>query len=127
VGRVERLVARSHIVKASDQDVQWLYPGESPDEVLRRWAQLGPSLVVVTRGASGADALSDGAMLHVDAPAASVVDTIGAGDSFMAALLAFVIREGMARPQAAIEFAARCAAITVSRAGADPPRLTDLE
>ncbi|MBX3195385.1 MAG: carbohydrate kinase [Microbacteriaceae bacterium] len=121
LARVERLVAASDVVKASDEDLAWLYPRLSIAEVLSRWAAAGPRLVVVTRGGEGADALADGAALHVDVPPVAVADTIGAGDSFMAGLLAAVLELGFDEPKRALEFAARCAAVTVSRPGADPP------
>lgn len=121
LARVERLVALADVVKASDEDVAWLYPDATVDAVLARWAGLGPGWVVVTRGGEGADALVAGDRLHVDVPSVTVADTIGAGDSFMAGLLAHVLRNGADDPAATLAFAARCAAITVSRPGADPP------
>ena len=124
--RVERIVALSDIVKASDEDVAWLYPDAAVAEVLARWHTLGPRLVVVTRGGDGADAVSAGGEVHVDAPATTVADTIGAGDSFMAGLLAAVLEHGVDDVEAAVRFAARCAAITVSRPGADPPARAEL-
>ncbi|MEZ5190437.1 MAG: PfkB family carbohydrate kinase [Schumannella sp.] len=114
-------MAVSDVVKASDEDLAWLYPRLSIAEVLSRWAAAGPRLVVVTRGSEGADALADGAALHVDVPRVAVADTIGAGDSFMAGLLAALLELGFGDPSRALEFAARCAAVTVSRPGADPP------
>lgn len=127
VARVERLVALADIVKASDEDVAWLYPDEAVDAVLARWAALGPRLVVVTRGGEGADALTSDGPLHVDVPPTTVADTIGAGDSFMAGLLAHVLRSGFDDTAAALSFAARCAAITVSRPGANPPWSRELD
>jgi fructokinase len=133
--RVERLVALSDVVKASDEDIAWLYPDASVAEILERWLELGPALVVVTRGAHGADALAASGPAHVPAPPTEVADTIGAGDSFMAGLLAALsdlqvlgggrrrdLRELHAADVALVtRFAARCAAITVTRPGADPP------
>jgi fructokinase len=122
-------------VKASDEDLAWLYPGADLAEVQRRWLALGPALVVVTRGGDGADALSAAGRTWVPAPRTEVADTIGAGDSFMAGLLAALSDRGLLgagrrdalRELAAsdvrevVGFAAACAAITVSRPGADPP------
>ncbi len=133
--RVERLVALADVVKASDEDVAWLYPDATVAEVLERWLALGPALVVVTRGAEGADALVARGPVHVAAPATEVADTIGAGDSFMAGLLSSLSnlkllggdrREALhALPRRdlalLVRSATRCAAITVSRPGADPP------
>lgn len=124
--RTERIVARSHIVKASDEDLAWLYPDRDPDEVLDSWLALGPRIVVVTRGGAGADAVTAGGRIHVDVPRTTVADTIGAGDSFMAALTADILLRGFGDPAASVSFAARCAAITVSRHGADPPRRAEL-
>jgi fructokinase len=121
LARVERLVGLADVVKASDEDAAWLYPGETVDAVLARWAALGPRLVVITRGGEGADALTAEGAFHVDVPSVTVADTIGAGDSFMAGLLADVLRNGFHDPAASLAFAARCAAITVSRPGANPP------
>lgn len=124
--RVERLVARADVVKASEEDLAWLYPGRGVGDVLALWASLGPQLVVVTRGGEGADALGPAGALHVDAPRTAVADTIGAGDSFMAGLLADLLRHGFDDPEASLRFAVRCAAVTVARAGADPPWRAEL-
>ena len=67
--RVERLVALADVVKASDEDVAWLYPDAALAEVQARWLALGPALVVVTRGADGADALVARGPVHVRRPA----------------------------------------------------------
>jgi fructokinase len=124
--RVERLVARADVVKASDEDLAWLYPGRGVGDVLALWASLGPRLVVVTRGGEGADALGPTGAVHVEAPRTAVADTIGAGDSFMAGLLADLLDRGFGDPEASLRFAARCAAITVARPGADPPWRAEL-
>jgi fructokinase len=121
VARVERFVALADIVKASDEDVAWLYPDATVATVLERWRSLGARLVVVTRGGDGADALSEAGAVHVPAFVTKVSDTIGAGDSFMSGLLAAVLRNGFDDVVGAVTYAARCAGITVSRPGADPP------
>jgi fructokinase len=134
--RIEEFVELADVVKASNEDLEWLFPGTAPGEVVRRWLRLGPALVVVTLGEGGAYAAARGAAVEIPAPPTTVVDTIGAGDSFMAGLLAALSDAGLlGRNQAdrlrkldaeqlggLLEFAARCAAVTVSRAGADPPR-----
>ncbi|HWH26320.1 MAG TPA: carbohydrate kinase [Pseudolysinimonas sp.] len=139
--RVESHVANADVVKASDEDLAWLYPDRSPDEVLARWLASGPALVVVTRGEDGADAIAASGRVHVDAPTTNVADTIGAGDSFTAGLLAVLAdrnllggdRQGALRAIASstvvevVTFAARCAAFTVSREGANPPTRAELE
>jgi fructokinase len=141
--KMEQLIGLSDVVKASDEDIAWLYDGAPVPEVLRLWGQLGPALVVMTRGGKGAlIALRVGGELtSVEAPAVAVVDTVGAGDSFMAGLLSGLLEAGLvgslearerlraatlAEVRPAIDRALACAAITVSRPGADPPHLTDL-
>ena len=138
--RVERFIGLSDIVKASDEDIAWLYPGAAVDEVVAGWLARGPAVVVVTRGDSGADAVTARGSVSVPAPTATVVDTIGAGDSFMSGLLAALSdlgllrvdrREALRSLSAAdttriLQFAVCCAAFTVSRPGADPPSRADL-
>lgn len=87
--RVEDIVAASDLVKASDEDVAWLYPGRPLADAARRWLDLGAGLVVVTRGPEGATVFLGTGAAH-DEPTApvDVGDTVGAGDSFMAGLLA---------------------------------------
>jgi fructokinase len=141
--KMEQLIGLSDVVKASDEDIAWLY-GEAPvSEVLRLWSQLGPALVVMTRGDKGAVIRlgSSGELTSADAPAAEVVDTVGAGDSFMAGLVSGLLEAGLlggieargrlrtatlADVRPAIDRALACAAITVSRPGANPPHLTEL-
>ncbi|MCQ1951790.1 carbohydrate kinase [Arthrobacter jinronghuae] len=133
--QAEKFVALADVVKASDEDLQWLYPNESAEESARRWLAAGPSLVVVTRGSKGPWAVAAAGECEVAAPTVSVVDTVGAGDSFMSALLVGLMdreldggarrselaRIGVGELQELLSFAARAAAVTVSRAGANPP------
>ncbi|WP_209306741.1 carbohydrate kinase family protein [Microbacterium paludicola] len=137
VARFEQLVALADVVKASDEDLAWLYPGQDLAQVLDRIAERG-ALVVVTRGSQGAMARVGTQRLEVPAVATTVVDTVGAGDSFMAALLTSLhrdgilgagLREALAAGDVAphLERAARAAAITVSRAGANPPTSHELQ
>ncbi|MCW5953970.1 MAG: carbohydrate kinase [Propionibacteriaceae bacterium] len=138
---IEALVGASDVVKASDEDIAWLYPGRSLEEVLRAWSKLGPQVCAVTRGGDGALVLVQGEFHQLPAPATSVVDTVGAGDSFMSGWLSGLLDAGLlggveARERLAvagwdeIEPAVRralaCAAITVSRAGANPPTRAEL-
>jgi fructokinase len=137
-GRMEELIALADVVKASDEDIAWLYPDLFVPDVLRRWGSLGASLTVVTRGREGAlYALSHvGAVDISPAPAIEVADTVGAGDSFMAGLLSGLLDAGLlGGPQArerlaaggvaevrpAIERAVRTSAITVGATGAYAP------
>jgi len=139
-GRIEELIALSHIVKASDEDIAWLYPGRSEDEVLASWRDAGASLVVVTKGAEGVIAMAGDHMVTRPTRATAVEDTIGAGDSFMSGLLVALHTralvgsgvEGLStisrdELEASVDFALECAAITVSRVGANPPTQEDLD
>ncbi|MEV0891387.1 carbohydrate kinase [Promicromonospora sp. NPDC050262] len=134
--RVEALVQLSDVVKVSDEDLAWLFPGTDPVAVARDWQRGTPALVVVTFGGKGAVAVSDAGEVEAVAPSVEVVDTVGAGDSFMGALIDGLWEHdllGAARRDALNAVDAdtvrrlldRCvavAAITVSRAGANPPR-----
>jgi fructokinase len=133
--RAEAFVALSDIVKASDEDLLWLYPTRTLDETAAAWLSLGPALVVVTRGAKGPIVLTGSSRMEVPTPVVQVVDTVGAGDSFMSGLLVGLDAAGLlgapARPLLAdipedtlrnlAAFANRTAAITCSRAGSNPP------
>lgn len=88
IDRIERLVSVADLVKASDEDLAWLFPDEEPYAVAERWLADGRSLVVVTRGGDGASAHARCGRLDVPAEPAIVVDTVGAGDAFVSGLLA---------------------------------------
>lgn len=118
LARVEALVAQCDVVKLSDEDAAFLLPGVPLEEVLRRWRALGPRLVVVTRGAAGALALTDELVEVPVPPGPPVVDTVGAGDTFMAGLIA--------TRGTSLDLASAAARITVSRVGADPPWRAEL-
>jgi fructokinase len=138
--RIESLVAASDLVKVSDEDAAWLSPGESAGELATRWLGLGPTVVVLTSGAAGMLGLCRAGRVQVPRPRVEVADTVGAGDSAMAALLAGLwlhdLLGGSARQALAsvsaqvletvVRHAARAAAITVSRPGADPPTRAEL-
>lgn len=122
------------IVKFSDEDAQVLAPDVAPEDTAREFLKAGPALVVLTRGAQGALALTHEHEITVDAPDVEVVDTVGAGDAFSGALLADLRRQGATRAglgdaatvRPAIEFAAAVSAIVCTRAGADPPHLSEV-
>lgn len=139
---IERVAARSDVIKVSDEDFRWLYAHLDPLDAAREWAQQGPAVVVVTQGEAGSTAFtSSGLEVHVPAPEVTVVDTVGAGDSYMSGLIdalwtanllgaskrekLHVISEDELRT--AMRWAARIAAITVARPGADPPTRHELE
>ncbi|WP_432535366.1 carbohydrate kinase family protein [Kineococcus arenarius] len=137
---VEAFVESADVVKASDEDVAWLCPGEDVVEVARRWQRRGPALVVVTRGGDGAVGVAGAGTLRVPAPPTRVVDTVGAGDAFTAGLLHALAEHDLLGPAAArrlralrldaledvLRRAARVASITCSRAGANPPTREEL-
>ncbi|MFB7213617.1 carbohydrate kinase [Streptomyces sp. NPDC056255] len=141
VRRVERCVALSDVVKASDEDLEWLYPGQDPERVAERWLATGPALVLVTRGGDGALAVLPGGRVTVDALPTDVVDTVGAGDAFMSGTLHALAGHGLlgadgrerlrsldrARTADVLRHAAASAAVTVARAGANPPDGAELK
>ena len=131
VRAVEDVAALADLVKASDDDLDTLYPGEPTDQVVERFLGLGPSAVVVTRGRQGATWYATDGRVDVHAAEAEVADTIGAGDTFGAAVLdalwdidalggrlTGVPADGV---EYVLRHAAHAAAVTVSRPGADPP------
>lgn len=138
--QAEKFVALADVVKASDEDLNWLYPDETPESAARRWLASGPSLVVVTHGSKGPWAVAAAGECAVPAPTVTVVDSVGAGDSFMSALLVGLMdreldggarrselaRIGVADVEDLLSFSARAAAVTVSRAGANPPYRSEL-
>lgn len=135
--RIGRMIAMADIVKLSDEDLHWLEgPGDTDTiaaDILRR----GPRLVCVTAGAKGATGYTEGFTATAPAQEVIVADTVGAGDTYNAGLLAglhqrgVLTHEGLAAMregdlQAALDLGALVAAITVSREGANPPRLSEL-
>ena len=128
---VEKWVGISSVIKLSDDDLAWLYPTESMDEVAQRWIAGGASLVVVTRGAKGIIGYTEHGFEEVDGAKVSVVDTVGAGDTVGAIVVEGIIKHSVSGLQgqvlnAVLHRAAIAAGITVSRAGAQPPRLHEL-
>ncbi|MDR7082683.1 fructokinase [Arthrobacter ginsengisoli] len=127
----EELVPLTDVVKLSDEDAQWLYPQKSLDETAAHILGLGSRLTVITKGAEGSQFTTSVANISIPAVKTTVADTIGAGDSYMAALiLGFLTRgtEGFA-PAVLDQLghtAAAAAAITVQRPGANPPTLEEL-
>jgi fructokinase len=139
--RVERLVALSDVVKASDEDLAWLVPGSEPEDVAAAWLDLGPALVVVTRGEQGAFVATGYGSFEVPTVPVDVVDTVGAGDAFMAGLLDGLRLAGLlgadgraalheARTEViapTLRRAALVSAYTCTRRGSDPPTVHELE
>jgi fructokinase len=138
--RVERQIKLAHIVKASDDDLAWLYPDRSPVDTARLWAGQGHH-VIMTRGADGATLFTPtGDTVSVKAPVIDLVDTVGAGDSFLGATLYGLQQRGALGANAEellskvslddwinlLTLAAEVGAITCSRAGCNPPTLAEL-
>lgn len=130
--RFERLLAYATVVKASDEDIELLYHSRDLAAAARDWLRRGPKLVIVTRGAQGPLAVFGDSVVERPAPRVNVVDTVGAGDTFHAALLGWFDARGLLSPQglarlseeqvtAALDFAAAAAAIVCTRRGANPP------
>ena len=132
IARMRRMIAMADIVKLSDEDLAWF--GETGDEadIAARWLAAGPKLVVVTAGARGATGYTRTTKVHVSAPAITVVDTVGAGDTFNAGILAGLADAGLLDKQSiaaldaaqlsdVLALAARAAAIT-----ANPPWRAEL-
>lgn len=138
---VDEVLRAADVVKVSSEDLEWLAPDRSAEEVAADWLAAGPSLVVVTHGGDGAVAVARGCgTVRRDGIAVDVVDTVGAGDSFMSALIAGLHRRGLlgaaARDRLAglgadevaalLDEAITASAITCSRLGADPPTAAEL-
>ena len=132
LARLKTLIPLADILKISDEDIKWMTGNADLAAAAKKWLKLGPSMVVITKGGEGVEAFTK--RFHISKPAApvQVVDTVGAGDTFTAGLLASLeaakcltkaalseIDE--ARLAACLDFAAKAAAITCSRAGANPP------
>jgi fructokinase len=137
---VARLVASSDLAKASDEDLAWLYPNMSIEEAAATWLDLGAAAVLVTRAGNGARVFTSRERVDVAGVPVEVVDTIGAGDTFSAAVIDGLWSSGLvgaenrerlrdlASPQwrQIAEYAVLAAGIAVSRPGADPPRAHEL-
>jgi len=128
---VEKWVSISSVVKVSDDDIKWLYPEESLDVVAHRWIAAGVNCVVITRGAHGLIGFTAKGMEEVDGIKVDVVDTVGAGDTVGAIVVEAIIKHSVHGLEgqvlnAVLHKAAIAAAITCSRAGAQPPRTHEL-
>lgn len=132
--RLAQMIAVADLVKVSDEDLNWILPGPEPLQAkAQKICATGPHAVIVTRGAEGASALlSDGTQVDAPAQRVEIVDTVGAGDTFNAGVLADLAEQGLLSKQhmakidadalrKALERGAAVAAVTVSRAGANPP------
>jgi fructokinase len=133
--RIDRLVERCDLVKASDEDLHWIDAGRSPEMVAQTWLSLGPAIVAVTMGERGAFAVCEAGVARVAAQPVDVVDTVGAGDAFMTGLIDALWSVGLLGADrradlrrisvdtltGVLHTAALSSALTVARAGADLP------
>lgn len=135
--RIAAMIERADIVKVSDEDLEWLGGGDTLEERAQSLLGRGPALICVTRGAEGAVAYSADRRVAVPAERAVVVDTVGAGDTFNAGILAALSEQGVLTKTAlrnlseeamrtALTLGVRAATITIGRAGANPPRRNEL-
>ena len=134
-GRIDRLLEKCDVVKASDEDLRWIDPNRSAKQIARTWLSLGPSVVAVTMGDRGAFAMCEAGTVRIAAMPVEVVDTVGAGDSFMTGLIDALwelnllgaerrhdLRGiGLDALNSVVRTAALSSALTVGRAGADLP------
>ena len=138
LARFEHWARFAHVVKLSDADAEWLYPGEGPDSVAAALLDRGVRLVAVTLGAEGALAVTASGSARVASPPVEVVDTVGAGDAFGAAFLHWLWTHDRLDSRAvgglddgalgdALRFAAAVGALQCARAGAVPPSLAEVE
>jgi fructokinase len=119
-------------VKASDEEIEWLYPESDQESVAQRWMNLGVEIVVITRGSRGLVALRKDESVGVAGVEVEVVDTVGAGDTVGAVLLEALLDLGLDQLRGenlrkVLRRAAHAAAITCSRQGAEPPTYVELE
>jgi fructokinase len=132
VAQIERWVEISSAVKVSEEDIKWLYPSIEIEQVVNDWVTKGSSLVVVTYGDKGLTGYRKGEQVSVDSVKVKVADTVGAGDTVGAILVEGIVKDGLdsltgIRLEMMLKRAAKAAAITVSRVGANPPTSEELE
>ncbi len=128
--RLPTLLSCAHVVKVSEDDLLLAYPDEEPEHVCRRWLATGRELVILTRGGRGLTGFAVGQEVSAAPPLVTVVDTIGAGDTTMGALLTLISRIGLvgvlAELAESLHFAATAGALACTRPGADPPTADEL-
>ena len=130
--QVLRWVSLATVVKLSLDDMKWLYPGKSVDDVAKEFIGMGVKIVVVTLGDAGIVAITKSEKVAVEAVKTKVVDTVGAGDTVGAILVEAIIKYGLEKLTGqlltdTLNRAAAAAAITISRAGANPPTQAELD
>ncbi|MCO5063182.1 MAG: carbohydrate kinase [Rhizobiaceae bacterium] len=137
LARMKRMLAMADIVKLSDEDLDWFGEGGATEDTAAHWLALGPKLIVVTKGAEGLVAYSRNHHVAVPAEPVTVVDTVGAGDTINAGILCSLRDQSLltkadiaaltsGQIKAVLRFSAKAAAVTVSRAGANPPTRAEM-
>lgn len=132
LARLKRLIAKADLVKISDEDVAYMTGKQDFAKSAKAWLKLGAKIVAITRGGVGVEVFTKKHALSLPAPKVKVADTVGAGDTFTAGFLTYLHRNALLSKKAmasieatqlmhAAEFAMECAAVTVSRPGANPP------
>lgn len=132
--RIVEFVDLADVIKVSDEDLEWIDSSLSPDATAANWSLRGPQLVIMTRGEKGSTAFVQGkAVVHVSTVEVSLVDTVGAGDTYMAWVVRGLIADHNARVttntadlEKLLSTAAQAAAITCSRKGCNPPLLSEV-
>jgi fructokinase len=138
LARMRRMIAMADIVKLSDDDLEWFAETGTQAEIAARWLNSGPRLIIITGGARGVTAYGRWGAVSVPSLNVAVVDTVGAGDTFNAGVLASLHDQGLLSKRlinelsqeavaAALVLGTRAAAVTVSRAGANPPRRHEIK
>lgn len=132
IKKLEKWISCSDLVKVSKGDLNWLYPENSIEDIAKNWLNLGPILVIVTKGDKGAIAFSKEESVEVPALKINVIDTVGAGDSFMGGFLYWLWKNkklqknrfkdlSLSEIKEGLKFATKVAGITCTRIGANPP------
>ena len=129
---VEKWAALSSVIKVSDDDMAWLYPGQKYEDVAQRWLNDGAALVVLTRGSNGIIGFTADGSVEVDGAKITVADTVGAGDTVGAIIVEAMVEKGILALtgdvlKATLHRAAVAAGITCSRKGAQPPYKHELK
>jgi fructokinase len=138
MARLNRLIPMADILKISDEDVHWMTGHHDLAKAAKAWLKKGPKIVAITKGGDGVEIYTKAFSFKYEAPKVVVADTVGAGDTFTAGLLATLMSEGHLNKKAlasireddlrhAVDFAARAAAVTCTRPGANPPWANEME
>ncbi len=138
MARLNRLIAMADILKISDEDVHWMTGHHDLAKAAKAWLKKGPKIVAITKGGDGVEVYTKAFSFDHKAPSVVVADTVGAGDTFTAGLLATLYKDGNLTKENianisendlrhAADFAARAAAVTCSRPGANPPWAKEME